>query len=156
MVWGGHHVRNIDPQFTPQTYTNVRMYETTGTTLHWRHNGSDGVSNHQPDHCLLSRLFRRRWKKTSKLQVTGLCAGNSPVTDEFPAWRASNAENFSICWRHHENWSQIFCFTKRCRSWFSGFVDLESWKTLHAWLYQQQLLHLYCMQCVHGLIMMHT
>ena len=27
---------------------------------------------------------RRRSKKTSKLRVTGLCAGNSPVTGEFP------------------------------------------------------------------------
>ena len=41
------------------------------------------------------------WKKTSKLRVTGLCAGNSPVTDEFPTQRASNAENVSIWWRHH-------------------------------------------------------
>ena len=35
------------------------------------------VSNHQPHGCLLNRLFRRRWKKTSKLRVTGLCVGNS-------------------------------------------------------------------------------
>ena len=34
-------------------------------------------------------------KKTSKLQVTGFCEGNSPVTGEFPAQRASNAENVS-------------------------------------------------------------
>ena len=34
--------------------------------------------------------------KTSKLRVTGLCAGNSPVT----AQMASNAENVSIWWRH--------------------------------------------------------
>ena len=42
-------------------------------------------------------------KKTSNLRVTGLCAGNSPVTGEFPAQRASNAENVSIWWRHHAN-----------------------------------------------------
>ena len=28
--------------------------------------------------------------------------GNSPVTGEFPAQRASNAENVSIWWRHHD------------------------------------------------------
>ena len=49
-------------------------------TLQWRHNGRDGVPSDQPHDCLLNRLFRRRWKKTSKLRVTGLCAGNSPVT----------------------------------------------------------------------------
>ena len=52
--------------------------------LRWRHNGRDSFSNHQPHDCLLNRLFRRRSKKTSKLRVTGLYAGNSPVTGEFP------------------------------------------------------------------------
>ena len=70
--------------------------------LQWRHNDRDGVSNHQPPDCLLNRLFRRRSKKTAKLRVTGLCEGNSPVTGEFPAQRASNAENLSIWCRHHE------------------------------------------------------
>ena len=46
--------------------------------LQCRHNDDDSVSNHQPNGCLLNRLFRRRSKKTSKLRVTGLCAGNSP------------------------------------------------------------------------------
>ena len=46
--------------------------------LRWRHNGHNGVSNHQPHDCLLKRLFRRS-KKTSKLCVTGLCEGNPPV-----------------------------------------------------------------------------
>ena len=73
----------------------------TFVTLHWRHNERDGVSNHQPHDCLLNCLFRRRSKKTSKFRVTGLCAGNSPVTGEFPARIASNAENVSIWWRHH-------------------------------------------------------
>ena len=57
--------------------------------------------NHQPRHCLLNRLSKRRSKKTSKLRVIGLCVGNSPVTGEFPAQMASNAENDSIWWRHH-------------------------------------------------------
>ena len=70
-------------------------------SLQWRHNARDGVSNHQPQDCLLNRLFRRRSKKTSKLRVAGLCEGNSPVTGEFPAQMASNAENVSIWWRHH-------------------------------------------------------
>ena len=71
-------------------------------TLRWLHNGCDSVSNHQPRKCLLRRLIRRTSKKTSKLRVTGLCAGNSPGTGEFPAQMASNAEKVSIWWRHHE------------------------------------------------------
>ena len=34
-------------------------------TLRWRHNGCDGLSNHQPHDCLHNRLFRRRSKKTA-------------------------------------------------------------------------------------------
>ena len=71
------------------------------SSLRWRHNELDGVSDHQPHDCLLNLLFRRRSKKTSKLRVTGLCAGNSPWTGEFSAQKASNAENVSISWRHH-------------------------------------------------------
>ena len=71
-------------------------------SLRWRHNGRDSVSNHQPHDCFLNLLFRRRSKKTSKLRVTGLCAWNSLGTGEFPAQMASNAENVSIWWRHHD------------------------------------------------------
>ena len=63
-------------------------------TLKWRHNECDGVSNQKTHDCLLNRLSRHRWEETSKLCVTGFCAGNSPVTGEFPTRRASNAENF--------------------------------------------------------------
>ena len=77
------------------------MWKQPGCSLQWRHNGRGSVSNHQPHDCLLNRLFRRRSKKTPKLRVTGLCAGNSPGTGEFPAQMASYAENASIWWRHH-------------------------------------------------------
>ena len=42
-----------------------------------------------------SNVYSGSLKKTSKLRVTGLCWGNSPVTGEFPAQMASNAENVS-------------------------------------------------------------
>ena len=70
--------------------------------LQWCHNEHGGVSNHQLRDCLLNHLFRPRSKESSKLRVTGLCAWNSPVTGEFPTQMASNAENVSISWRHHE------------------------------------------------------
>ena len=79
------------------------IFQAYFTTLQWRHNGRDSVSNHQPHDCFLNRLFRHSSKKTSKLRVTGLCAGNSPGTGEFPAQMTSNAENVSIWWRHHES-----------------------------------------------------
>ena len=63
---GGYIILHIDEH-------QVRCY-----ALKWRHNGRNSVSNHQHHDCLLNRLFRLRSKKTSKLRVTGLCAGNSP------------------------------------------------------------------------------
>ena len=62
--------------------------------LRWRHNEPDGVSDHQPHDCLLNPLFGRRSKKTSKLRVTGLCAGNSPGTGEFSAQRPVTRKMF--------------------------------------------------------------
>ena len=69
-----------------KTFSYMEM--SSKISLQWHHNGLDGVSNHQPRHCLLSRLFGRRSKKT-------------PGTGEFPAQMASSAENISIWWRHH-------------------------------------------------------
>ena len=74
-----------------------------------------------------SRLFTQplilwRSKKTSKL--TGLCVGNSPVTDEFPAQMASNAENVSIWWRYHVN---MFVFSNPGRNNFYNY----DWYQLH-------------------------
>ena len=93
------------------------IYKHTCYTLQWRHNDCDGVSNHQPHECLLNRLFGHRWRKTPKLRGTGLCKGNSSVTGEFPAQRASNAENISIWWRHHDNVSRAINCANNIISW---------------------------------------
>ena len=95
------------PGTSPSGKNHTTWSEKLEHALQWRHNGHDAFSNHQPHDCLLSRLFRHRTKKTSKLRVTGLCAGNSPGTGEFPTQRASYAENVSIWWRHH-----VIFFTK--------------------------------------------
>ena len=57
-------------------------------TLQWRHNGRDGVSNHQPRQCLLNRLFGRRSKKTSQRKCFHLMT-SSWMTAEFvkQPWR---------------------------------------------------------------------
>ena len=88
--------------------------------LQLRHNERDVVSDHQPHDRLLNRLFGRRSKKISKLRVTDLCGGNSPGTGEFPTQRASNAENVSIWWRHHD----IFLYNVMIHLYpnFSGYL----------------------------------
>ena len=88
---------NMNPLEVPGLYKNWILI----LSSQWCHNERDGVSNHQPHDCLFNPLCRRRSKQTSKLHATGLCAGNSLVTGEFPAQKDSNAENVSIWWHHH-------------------------------------------------------
>ena len=77
---------------------------------------ASGVSEHRRLHCLLNCGFRRRSKKTSKLRVTGLGEGNSPVTGEFPAQKASNGFFFSFddvistCERSFDNFASSRCY----------------------------------------------
>ena len=93
----------------------------------WRHNKRDGVSNHRRLDCLRGRLFRHRSKKIAKLCVTGLCERNPPVTGGSPSQRASNAENVSTWWRHHDspvpkhNWVWTMCIFRR-----TYYVSAES------------------------------
>ena len=85
--------------FTHNEYHQPQFLNMNALQCH--HNEYDGISNHWRIDCLLNCLFRHRSNKTSKLRVTDLCEGNSPLTCEFPAQKASNGENVSIWWRHH-------------------------------------------------------
>ena len=103
-------------------FANVRRYG-------WKDMGETDQSEHEINHdndVILSAMTsqitsltivystvysRRRSKKTSKLRATGPCEGNSPVTGEFPAQRASNAENVSSWWRHHDNARMLIAST---------------------------------------------
>ena len=86
-------------------------------SLQWHHDEHDGISNHWHLHCLLNCWITRRSKKTSKLRVTGFCARNSSVTGEFPAQKASNAENVSIWWSqqviHRHSGNHVNALSKR-------------------------------------------
>ena len=84
----------------PRTISSKAWINIFGS-LQWRHNGRDRVSNYRRLDCLLSRLFRRRSKKTSKLRVTGFYRVNSPVAGEFPAQRTRKMLLFDdvIIWR---------------------------------------------------------
>ena len=78
----------------PRLISHTHIITMTSYWARWR-------LTSQPHYCLLKRKFSRRQKNASNLRVTVLCAGNSPVTGEFPAQMASNAEKISIWWRHH-------------------------------------------------------
>ena len=90
------HIRNTTAAyFVMMKLRNVNHY------INVRHNECAGVSSHRHIDCLFNRLFRHKSKKISKLRVTDHCEGNSPMTGEFPAQRASKDENVSIWWIPH-------------------------------------------------------
>ena len=71
-------------------------------TLQWHYNERHGISNHQPLDCLLNASFRCRFKENIKAPHHWPLCREFTGDLWFPAQRASNAENVSISWRHHE------------------------------------------------------
>ena len=89
-------------KWLPITICAVSLWRHSNTTsLHWRHNDHDGVSNHQPHGCSLNR-FQTQIKENIKAPRHWPLCGEFTGTGEFPAQRASYAENVSIWWRHHD------------------------------------------------------
>ena len=107
------------PEISRDPVCYFRRRNFLGECFWWRHNERDGVSSHLRLDCLLNRLFKRRWKKSSKFRVTDLCARISPVTGEM----ASNAENVFIWWYER--------LTVCCETWtlfnllFWGFTGID-------------------------------
>ena len=66
-------------------------------------------------------------RKHQKILVNGLCAGNSPVTGEFPAQMANDAENVSIWWRHHVM-RMSMTMTEIFLSFFAGYSFASIYK----------------------------
>ena len=98
-------------------------------TLRWRHNGHDGVSNHQSHHCLLSRLIRRRSKKHQSSALLTFVRGihrwpvNSPhkwpVTRKYRGLLHSSAvikyAGKYMAWiLYLQKWWYIYSTTTRC------------------------------------------
>ena len=99
------------------------------TSLRWHHNERDGVWNARCLHCFLICLFRHRSKKTSKLRVTRLCSGKSPVTGEFPAQKASNAEMYPFDDRLHVLLTLLYYQIALCRASNYKSVCYALWNT---------------------------
>ena len=101
---------NISHTKNPIRIIYAREQSNDNLPLQWRQNGRYGVSNHQPHDCLLTRLFRRRSKKTSTFCITGLCAANSTLTGELLTQMTSNGENVAIRYETH----MAFCKIEIC------------------------------------------
>ena len=82
-----------------RNFTRNTKFSFTSMPQQWRHNGRDGVSNHQPHHfyaTIYSCADQGKYRSSAPVAfVRGI------HRDEFPAQMTSNAENVSIWWRHH-------------------------------------------------------
>ena len=70
-----------------------------------------------------STVYSKERKHQSSV-LLAICAGNSPMTGEFPAQMASNAENVSIWWRHHAKESAVSSRCDPCYSLAVGVICL--------------------------------
>ena len=63
-----------------------------------------GCSTDHADTCAIAWLRQRQWIKNEGHHYSDVIISQiaSPVTHGFPSQRASNAENVSIWWRHHD------------------------------------------------------
>ena len=83
------------------------------TTSRWRHNERDGVSNHQPHGCLLSRLFKRRSKKHQ-----------SSVSLAFVRWIHRGAVNSPHKWP----------VTRKMFPFHDVIIFWQSWQSTNQWI----------------------
>ena len=93
LVWANN--KNIDPHYFPFGRRNHRWPVCSphkGTTI-------KSVLWHVVYSIAYSGANQRKHQSSASL---AFCAGNLPVTGEFPTQRASNAGNISIWWRHHD------------------------------------------------------
>ena len=107
--------RKCVPIWNPSKITSIQCGYNTVSILQNHHNDAImSATASQITSLVYSTVYsRRRSKKTSKLRVTDLCEGNSPVTNEFPAQRASNADLMTSSWylKHRKNTCNIYLIT---------------------------------------------
>ena len=108
-----YHMNMMTSWHEQTNLTTVRGLQLIFCSLQWRHNGCDGVSNHQPHNCLLKRLFRRRSKENSKAprhwplcgELTGNWRHHAIVVNQHVVNKQSGCRWFDtpcmvFMWRH--------------------------------------------------------
>ena len=107
--------------------------------LQWRHNGHDGVSNHQPHHCLLNRLFGCRTKKHQSSASLAFVRGihREPVnsTHKWPVTRKMFPFDDGIMgkldsgkFRENKNATYSWSFFTHTPTSISSFASSTKWQ----------------------------
>ena len=119
---------------TDTAWNRGHSFRSTYTVLQWRHNGHDGVSNHQPHQCLLNRLFGRRSKKTSKLRVTGLYVGMLYPFSQWKFWFHPGSAGvilYHLCVNNKKSHYQRWIWKEECST--MGYFNSVTLWYLNRW-----------------------
>ena len=93
--------------------------------LRWRHNGHSGISNHQPHHCLLKRLDRRRSKHPSSPLL--------PFVQGIHWWPVNSLHKWPVTWK-------MFPFNDVMIGWFTDWSSIITcWWLMISFLIGQPL-----------------
>ena len=104
-------------QFNTQTQTIEELFEFFNISLLWY----SGM--------FFSYVNSWRFYLYAPITFADLCTLHQNVTGEFPAQMASNAENVSIWWRHHEHQHlSIYSIIKLANIWWKMNGKSMSWK----------------------------
>ena len=107
--WKIYH-RLVDSPYKGQWYV---FHDTMPSPLQWCYNERNGVLNHRYLDCLLNHLFKCK-KENIKAPRHWPLWGESTGDRWIPLTKASNAENVSIWWRHHECCCRCRCHRGSC------------------------------------------
>ena len=100
--------------------TNVNLFIPLAT-LQWRHNGLDSVSNHEPHHCLRSRL-RKHQSAASLAFVWGIHRTNGQLSGKyFHLMTSSWIVSISTLIRVHPDWGHV---RRHGRQWMVTVVPV--------------------------------
>ena len=122
-------------------------------SLQWRHKGRDGVSNHQPHHCLLNRLFRRRSGKNQS-------SASLAFVREIHRWPVNFPHKWPVTWKMFPFDDVIIPWLRNtvrpiCSLWYnirvSGtnmFTNLCLYQN-YGWLWCVNLMRQYVSLCSH-------
>ena len=121
-----YHLRNThDCSFADSLFfLNGRLRHIARIQCHYSDDIMSAVASQITSFTIVySTIYSRRRSKKNQISASlaFLCAGNSPMTGEYPAQRASIAENVSIGWRlHGVNWIwklESLCSAKLFTRW---------------------------------------
>ena len=94
-------MRKICSDDQKMKYDKIKFSSRWKCALQWRHNERDRVSNHRRLDCLLLPFVQSQIKENIKAPCHWPLWGEFTGDSEFPAQRASNAENVPILCCHH-------------------------------------------------------